>query len=553
MHRNKKKILLGSFALLAALGLGIATGFGIWGSAKNSVLERNGGIKPVTFFSNQDFYLDKGFNEGTYYGVANFGKKTNQSIGIQLATKGYSNTGKEYIDDIKTIYQNGAEIIISSGFNVAGIVGYLDWDNGGKFTVTEGGLGEEFNDGDLSDKSFYLLDDNDLFSAGFNENSGSIIFKSEEAGFFAGLMAALDSTAHYKENGKENVVTAWGGIQASTSTFLSGYEQGINYFNYQVLGYDPYGESTGSSIISDADPVKLSWNGSDFVQYSKDESASEELAGSIGDASPTPSEGWYTGGFDYPTGPSAESAIAKTELMKKTSNVIFPVAGGQTLLAIDGVTGTSTQVIGVDTSAGAANPDKKDNILGSATKNLDTASEYAAWYEETFKPAYELSKERGDVTNDLDSLTKDDVYLVMNSIKSSDPYSKIKDGMAVQFAMSSNDNSDSNFNGWNVTTEKESGINSIPENTDNHGQIFLGTYENGGVGFTLNGNSNITNDVTELFAGTSLDGYNFYQLADLAYQAQEGDIEERSATFSNFGSTLSNHDKPWLLPETWVR
>ena len=181
----KKGIIVGgSIAALVLLGVAIAAGVAL-GSKSG-----NGGVQRVTFFSNEDYYEDKGFNEATYDGVANWGEKTGESIGIQTSDSGYSDSGEDYIDQFKDMYGKGADIIVSSGFNVAGILGTLNYDTG-ELEVDENQLSDEFDSGEYSEKSFILIDDNDLIAAGANSHSSSIYFESEQSGYLAGLAAGV--------------------------------------------------------------------------------------------------------------------------------------------------------------------------------------------------------------------------------------------------------------------------------------------------------------------------------------------------------------------------
>ncbi|NQX83132.1 MAG: BMP family ABC transporter substrate-binding protein [Mycoplasmataceae bacterium] len=559
MHRNKKNIIIGSTSIILATLLGIAMGFGIWGSARISTI-KNGGIRKVTFFSNKGQYLDKGFNEDTYKGAAEFGKKTNQSIGIQLP-ENYFADGSEYINNVKDILNGKGETIISSGFNVAGIFGKLDWNNGGDFVEGPNSLSSSFNTGVYKNKSFYLLDDNDLIVAGGNQNSGSVIYKANESGFLSGLAAALHSTANYKEQNKKNLVTTWGGIEPATIHFLSGYEQGINYFNYEILGYKPVeedgeGSNDTATLAGKYDKVKLSWNGSDIVDYDLDgDSMIDNDIQNSQAGDPTtikPLEGWYTGGFDFPSGFGADEAKAKANAMKKTATVIFPVAGAQTLAALSATEGTETQVIGVDSDAGISSPDRVKNILGSSTKNLSLSAEYSLWYETIFKPEAISYKQETNPNwgnqKDFSILDWEDVNKIMDSNKDGDPY---YDSIGVRnFATKWEEGN----KGWNKTHLLKDKINSTHEN---NGQVFEGNFKNGGVGFSETSNkgdskTKVNNDLRKLEiqnAGISIKK-TFSQLSNEAFLAQDF-IEMASATFATEGKNVISLNE-WML-QNWER
>lgn len=454
--KTKKQIIFGgsiSGAVLLGVCGGIGIGFGIWGSIKES----NGGIHNITFFSNQNYYLDKGFNEAAYEGTSNYGRKTGQEVGIKVSETGYSESGLEYIDQYRNMYRNGANIIISAGYNVAGIIGYIDDD--GKLIPSENSLSEEFDSGDLSNKSFILIDDNNLIAQSANEQSISVIFNSEESGYLAGIAAGIYSTSMEKQEIEgDNWVGAWGGIYSPTIAFLSGFETGIVRINQIIT-------SVNNDLEVDVELVGLTPDGENKV-------IPTQVGGTPNDLD------WYTDGFDIAQGTtSGNDAIARSKNMVANGvKVIFPVAGGQTLLALDETTSTETKIIGVDTSLEKAVPDKTDNILGSATKDMEIATEYALWYENEFLPA---AINYG--VEDVNNLTYDEVK---NIAETEIPDSTFdKNYGAYQFATKSNpDAIDENANGWNITDSV-----TVPENieqSDNVGSVYKGTYANGGVSFT---------------------------------------------------------------------
>ncbi|BDU67382.1 MAG: hypothetical protein TYPL_0350 [Candidatus Tyloplasma litorale] len=463
----------------------------------------NGGIKRVTFFSNEDYYEDSGFNEATYDGSVAWADTTGENIGIQTATAGYSDTGEEYIDQFKDMFAKGADIIVSSGFNVAGIIGTYNYDTG-QLVEDEQQLSSEFDNGLYQDKSFILIDDSDLIAAGANSHSASIYFESEQSGYLAGLAAGIYSmSVEDPEVDGDNIVGTWGGVIAPTISFLSGFEQGLAYVNSQE-----------DANVGEHEDVLLTNGKTD--DNGELQTITPVKGGTSNDYD------WYTDSFDInSTDPGGQDAIARASNMKDVANVIFPVAGGQTLLALDTVTGTKTQIIGVDTSVELAEPGKADdNILGSATKEVATAAEYSIWYEDEFVEAYDSQT---TVTTPINKLSTDEVQQIMSETNPDSPYAN--DEQAWKFAAQKDGNKD----GWNQTVDQQTNIKNV-DGEENTGNVFLGTYYNGGVGFTAVTESEANDSKIEI-ATQAVFGMSVEEFVETAMNNDGNNIEINSKSF----------------------
>jgi len=195
-----------------------------------------GGIQKVTFFSQSPTYKDKGFNELTYDGANEYATFEKEMVG-NTATIAYSDDGSSYVNELSRIYDLGADTIISSGFNVAGSFSGVAGEGGFKGLYDKG----------YADKNVVMIDDNSLSS--MNENAISINFKSQDAGFIAGVIASVYVTYGSEIFNLNPSVAVWGGLAYSTVfDWLSGLEQGINWFNYQILGFDLNGNELDSSL-----------------------------------------------------------------------------------------------------------------------------------------------------------------------------------------------------------------------------------------------------------------------------------------------------------------
>ena len=305
---------------------------------------------------------------------------------------------------------------------------------------------------------------------------------------------------------------------------MSGFEQAINWFNYQVLGYGLFdSDHPGQEKLAGTNKVDA-WSGlSDHskslelatnsktdnafkgmkaitinnagnlskINYYKSPSA---LSKSVNLSDDLAEDSFYTGGFTSdPTDGIAGSNAAKKikQVNKNHDSIVFPVAGGQTTETLANLNQNSkTMALGVDSDASVSTPNYAKNILGSATKNIRSAAKFGAWYADN------NVKTKGVPKN-----TKKEYY---------------------DFAQKPSDDP----KGWNVSEDKEG-----------YGSQFFGISANDGVGFIESG-KNLTNALKNIDLkkddGTA---YTFEELKQFGIQQQTSSttnspiIESFSHTF----------------------
>ncbi len=323
------------------------------------------GYSNTMFYSNFPGYEQNGFNLSTYQAAVAYANavatdatliSTPKDIKYRQ-TKQYDDTGAGYINDMKEMYDGGANVIISSGFQVAATFEGVYGSDGSLIAEGIYAPDEEGNPTKYTDKHVVLLDDNVLGTK--YENAVSVQFAAEGAGYEAGLVASLYTLGNYAaENVDNQNIVMWGGINYGTVySFMSGFAQAIETVN----AID--GEVEGGLI-----DITL-WSGGDY----SDTGISAE--NTYGTSSKENAQTWYSGGFG--TEADTKLAIQKTEnALDAGASVVFPVAGGNTGAALDTIASKSndsqTVVIGVDTdnTIDYAAPEKAELIIGSATKSL---------------------------------------------------------------------------------------------------------------------------------------------------------------------------------------
>ncbi len=364
-----------------------------------------GGIQDVTFFSYSPSHRDKGFNELTYNGVRDYANAEKTMVGDASAVA-FSDDGSSYVHEISNIYDLGANTIVSSGVNVGQAFSGTDEFDG----LYEKGYG---------DKTIVLIDNDTLCEE--NENAISISFEAKDAGFLAGIMASIYTNYSWEVNGSKPSVALWGGFDYQTIYgMLSSFEQAINWFNYQILGFDLSGNKLDKSLkvnefkdLKDNhnkslelqstkinghsmldEPIKINNAGDTIVNYDlPPKKGSNDTSVSV-----DPKLSFYTGGFssDPNDGNSGSRALVKIKKINSTRGndaILFPVAGGQTTEALENLSSTSsTAAIGVDSDAEMASPNYADHILGSATKNIERASNFGTWYSQNRNASIEEQK-----------------------------------------------------------------------------------------------------------------------------------------------------------------
>ncbi len=534
-------IILSLLVLIAGIATGVISGidkvYMSWGNREVTFYSQ----KPFSNYGDENFFaepsIDGGFNDSVYKGSYEYSKykndtlKQKSTIGITQSIT-WDNDADSYINDLWGLdagYKAGAKKIVSSGFNISEAYNTLYEKDG-------------FHDEDFAKNgwSSIIIDDNQ--NAVNHESATSVTFDSADAGFLAGIAASVYTTYNLDLNYQnwtidadkvkyiDDVVT-WGGWPLPTVyDWLSGFEQGVNYFNYAIFGIDVYGNehakdgttlglSTQSwypkNFLSDG--LDLT-NGYDLTpDYTKDFSIDNENLSLINSLE-AQRQSWYTTSFDgeLSTNGGKFAKDRADRAVNRNISTIFPVAGGQTITAVEEVArfddGTlPTRVIGVDVDGTKTSDDKNisEHYLGSATKSLQTATSLSLW------------------ATDEEAQNKRDKYTpTFNGVSGSDFVSL---------------NSEENEKGWRIEEYNGQTVK---------GNLFEGTYQNGGVGFTkgLLNSSGIT-ELDEAYTALRDDYFikthsfdngkltTFDSFLEYAYEVNsEIGIENSSATFSPSGT-----------------
>ncbi|CRX37110.1 / / Basic membrane protein / 612359:614026 Reverse [Candidatus Hepatoplasma crinochetorum] len=489
------------------------------------------GFQRIMVMPNSPFKNDRGFNQNMIEATIKYGEDFDEDIG-EVVPNEIDNT-VEYQKNISYSYDNGAKIITSAGYNVLdALLGTSNYSNS---TRLDDGL--MFNS-KYKDDWFLLIDDAN-YDSRIARNVISFRFESEQAGFIAGLAASIYITA--LDDSDINNVSTYGGLQFSTVfDFMSGYEQAINWFNYQVLGYD----LEHNKVNQDAFLYDSSYS-SDYVhlinQYGNEPNYSSSTTQKN-------TADWYSGSFNV-----GDGRTITTRLIDNKTKVIFPVNGGQmvdtiTLVESENETNKSSdyKVIGVDVDATKQFPGSDDSVLGSATKNIQEAANIGLWYIDKFILTY---------NQDDDFLNNPD-YDVKNPQLEEEYYNSIsKDKDDGGWKESNQDYIDSDLA---TKTDQEidqylkdpnsdlfyiDGVDSSYYYTDQdpliYGSIFVGNYQNNGLDFVDSDALNDSFAKLLIEFNPNLLDYDFFDFVSYAIEQQPIDqsgniiIEKASNTFSD--------------------
>ncbi len=493
------------------------------------------GYLDTMVMTNSPVENDKGFNQLLLEGANEFALEYEESYGEKLEvgkiTPKEIDNITEYRSIIKYAFDYGTDYIVTVGYNLLdSLLGVMDYTN---YWYAPGGI---MFDEEYKDKYFAVIDDA-THSSGIARNVLSVRFESVQGGFLAGVSAALYSTSI-----ESYIVSTFGGAQYGTVfDWMSGFEQGVNWFNYSVLGYDIHGEKVNSSAsLYDSEfsnNYVVITNGKNTINYENE--VSQDSANK-----------WYTGSFNLGEG----TQMASSQI-DANSSVIFPVAGAQTLDAINMISSSTKsdyiKVMGVDSNASLAYPDFSDIILGSATKNIEVASSIMLWYGNKFISEY------GQDISKLDEDTLDSTYYYLVS-KTPDEYGwKEYDETYLENDLTTK--TEEEVEEYIATTDmpivNDSSIDyySYGQNLNN-GSMFVGNYNNGGVTFTTEGTTGSLDEAYNvLFGEGSID-----ELFAKAFEENE-QLEIASNSFSDsystpvtggYSETISIEDgvlkAPWL-------
>lgn len=158
--------------------------------------------------SDQGGFNDRSFNQLGLEGVQEAAKKIGSSY-KQVQSK----SANDYLPNIKSLIQQGCNIIVASGFNLVAPVKQASAEN--------------------PKVNFVMVDDNSIKA----DNVKPVVFNTDEAGFLAGYASASYS--------KTGVIGTYGGQKLpSVTIFMDGISDGVKYYNQQkgatkkVIGWD---------------------------------------------------------------------------------------------------------------------------------------------------------------------------------------------------------------------------------------------------------------------------------------------------------------------------
>lgn len=486
--KTKKGLIIGGSILAVVLIAGSVTlGLVLGGSKTKEALN---GVHEMTFYSNMPDYKSSGFNLAPHDGAVDYQDylqsddyegKTDTNVGM-IHSSVYDDTGEKYVSDVKGAYAKGARAILTAGYQVANTFmgsDYADYT----YANYEGYWGEADDNGVVEgheDEYFAILDDT-LIGTTY-KNGVSVNYLAEGAGYLASYPAAVYTIWNSNEKDLDRNIVMWGGYNYDTVyNFMSGFAQGITEINKKLE----------NKIVLWNGGVEAgdSFSNTEFVYDGKDNSAG---AGFVDGST------WYTHGFNAGGEEiDVEAASLKTSNAKASgASVVFPVAGGNTQVALEGLAGntTGTKLLGVDTDNTIDYDQYADLIIGSATKDLQSSAKMAMWAIDDYDGDGEL--------NGFDPVD-------------SDPLAE--EGKQFQAD-------------W-VYTPKDDEPAPV-------GQVYEGTMSNGGVGFTFVNSNN----------GEGKEGVNtdlvtaFVELFD-DVENEDDVIEKINTVFeAHLGDTISGKD-----------
>ncbi len=196
-------------ALTCLVAAGVVALLAACGSAPSSTSTAGANSKYLPcIVSDQGGFNDRSFNQLGLEGVQEAAKKIGSSYkSVQ------SKSANDYLPNIKSLIQQGCNIIVASGFNLVAPVKEAAAAN--------------------PKVNFVMVDDNSIKA----DNVKPVVFNTDEAGFLAGYASASYS--------KTGVIGTYGGQKLpSVTIFMDGISDGVKYYNQQkgaskkVIGWD---------------------------------------------------------------------------------------------------------------------------------------------------------------------------------------------------------------------------------------------------------------------------------------------------------------------------
>lgn len=195
-------------ALTGVVAAGVVALLAACGSAPSSTSTAANSKYLPCIVSDQGGFNDRSFNQLGLEGVQEAAKKIGSSY-KQVQSK----SANDYLPNIKSLIQQGCNIIVASGFNLVAPVKQASAEN--------------------PKVNFVMVDDNSIKAA----NVKPVVFNTDEAGFLAGYASASYS--------KTGVIGTYGGQKLpSVTIFMDGISDGVKYYNQQkgatkkVIGWD---------------------------------------------------------------------------------------------------------------------------------------------------------------------------------------------------------------------------------------------------------------------------------------------------------------------------
>ena len=190
----KKKVIA---LVLSAL---MTTGLVACGNSSNDSSNSGEGTLKVGMVTDSGTIDDKSFNQGTWEGIKRY-ESENGTIEAQYIKPGGEAT-QDYLEAADNLLAKGNELIIAPGFKFEEAIGKLQAEN--------------------PETKFVILDGEP--EGGVAENSVGIYFAEQEAGFLAGIAAALET-----KTGKVGFIG--GMIIPAVQKFGYGFVTGVAYAN----------------------------------------------------------------------------------------------------------------------------------------------------------------------------------------------------------------------------------------------------------------------------------------------------------------------------------
>lgn len=452
----------------------------------------------IVFVPSQPIILDKSINQNMHESSKQFVKDYQEEEYNYVSPLSHDEIGYQQLFD--TLYANGTKVISTSGdpTELAAIKSTLK-----KYPYKD----------DSDENKISLFIDDTSWAADDIENIISVKFLANQASFIEGILSSMYVYTYFDDVADWTLGT-WGGMQLLTVIqLLSGFEQGINWFNYQVLGTeldgsevkDPTGEFSDlhkSLKIAPKEKVNLiNYQGKTANYFEK---------------APNSNDTYFSNSFIIGEGSSL--AIG---LLNHNAKILFPIAGGQSIDALNLIRKNETKdnpikYIGVDTDSKIAYPDYKDLVLSSSTKETALANYYALWYS--------LGKYKDEHKSDY--FGKE-----YNPFDFIDPFSQEEDSKGWRYKHPS-------------TIKTEDGELEF-------GDKFVGSYNNGGVAATgIDGSDTTINQLWEDFIIKSgheeLTTITIKEFMDEAINEQNFVSNDVDNKIENFSDTflIGSDDKP---------